>query len=167
MAHRLATWIGLVAWILGVVVGKGVPIEDGYQQAIYDENRTYAGEGFKINNGYSNTGGLEGFHINYDETYSGENVKSSISNMAVDGRLAGNFIYSLLGFFLGGSLLFVSLFDPTRKPVIRFFDKLFGNRANRRRRDVGQGLEGQVAAAFDAFTNAVDKMEMVANIARK
>ncbi|XP_069178940.1 uncharacterized protein [Procambarus clarkii] len=51
-----------------------------------------------------------------------------------------------------------------RKPVIKFFDNAFGERSVRRRRDVGTGLESHVAAAFDAFTAALDKMEVIAKM---
>ncbi|XP_069956317.1 uncharacterized protein [Cherax quadricarinatus] len=77
----------------------------------------------------------------------------------------GNVLYSVVGFFLGGLLLFVSLFDPTRKPVIRFFDTAFGDRELRRQRRQGEGsLEQHVAAAFDTFTSALDKMQVIAKI---
>nr|XP_045598705.1 uncharacterized protein LOC123758393 [Procambarus clarkii]XP_045598955.1 uncharacterized protein LOC123758545 isoform X1 [Procambarus clarkii] len=72
----------------------------------------------------------------------------------------GNVVYSVAGFLLGG----VSLFDPTRKPVIKFFDHAFGERSVRRRREDGTGLESHVAAAFDAFTAALDKMEVIAKM---
>ncbi|XP_064105032.1 uncharacterized protein LOC135214627 [Macrobrachium nipponense] len=167
MAHRLATYIGLVACLVAAVAGKGVPIDDDEYQAIFDDNHTFVGEGYVPDSGHSAAGILHGFlNLERDAHPVTTEKPGSVSSMYVDSRLAGNFLYSLLGFVLGGGLLFVSLFDPTRKPVIRFFDKLFGNRVNRRRRDIGQGLEGHVATAFDAFTNAIDKMELVSKIAR-
>nr|XP_045598956.1 uncharacterized protein LOC123758545 isoform X2 [Procambarus clarkii] len=51
-----------------------------------------------------------------------------------------------------------------RKPVIKFFDHAFGERSVRRRREDGTGLESHVAAAFDAFTAALDKMEVIAKM---
>ncbi|XP_047501501.1 uncharacterized protein LOC125047298 [Penaeus chinensis] len=78
----------------------------------------------------------------------------------------GNIVYSVIGFVLGGSLMFVSLFDITRKPVIMFFDQVFGAKTSRRRRrEAGDGLESRVAVAFDTLAAALDKMETIANIA--
>lgn len=70
-----------------------------------------------------------------------------------------------MGFVLGGLLLFVSLFDPTRKPVISFFDMVFGGRQVRRRREASTGLEARVSEAFHTFTAAVDKMDAVLQLA--
>ncbi|XP_069178545.1 uncharacterized protein [Procambarus clarkii] len=84
--------------------------------------------------------------------------------LARSGSTVGNLVYSVAGFLLGGVLLFVSLFDPTRKPVIKFFDNAFGERSVRQRREVGTGLESHVAVAFDAFTAALDKMEVIAKM---
>lgn len=64
-------------------------------------------------------------------------------------------------------MLFVSIFDGTRKPVIAFFDGVFGTRQSRRRRDVTAGLESRVASAFQAFTAAVDKMNAVMRVANE
>ncbi|XP_063597709.1 uncharacterized protein LOC134774281 [Penaeus indicus] len=78
----------------------------------------------------------------------------------------GNIVYSVIGFVLGGSLMFISLFDITRKPVIMFFDQVFGMKTNRRRRrEAGYGLESRVAVAFDTLAAALDKMETIAKIA--
>ncbi|XP_070000630.1 uncharacterized protein [Penaeus vannamei] len=78
----------------------------------------------------------------------------------------GNIVYSVAGFILGGSLMFISLFDVTRKPVIMFFDQIFGAKpSRRRRREAGYGLESRVAVAFDALAAALDKMEAIAKIA--
>ncbi|MPC14755.1 hypothetical protein E2C01_007528 [Portunus trituberculatus] len=68
---------------------------------------------------------------------------------------------STVGFVLGGLMLFVSIFDTTRTPVIMFFENIFGGRQTRRRREVSAGLDAQVAAAFHAFTSAVDKMDVI------
>ncbi|XP_045114591.1 uncharacterized protein LOC123506516 [Portunus trituberculatus] len=73
----------------------------------------------------------------------------------------GNIVYSTVGFVLGGLMLFVSIFDTTRTPVIMFFENIFGGRQTRRRREVSAGLDAQVAAAFHAFTSAVDKMDVI------
>lgn len=61
----------------------------------------------------------------------------------------------------------MSIFDATRKPVIAFFDQVFGSRRARRRRDVDEGLEQRVAAVFQAFTAAVDKMNAVLILANE
>lgn len=71
------------------------------------------------------------------------------------------------GLVLGGLLFFVSIFDVTRKPVIAFFDQVFGARPARRRRDVSDGLEARVAAAFQMFTAAVDKMNAILIVANE
>lgn len=75
--------------------------------------------------------------------------------------------HSTGGFVLGGILFFVSIFDTTRKPIITFFDQVFGSRQARRRRDVSSGLETKVAEAFDTFTAAVDKMNAVLMVAKE
>ncbi|XP_069178528.1 uncharacterized protein [Procambarus clarkii] len=104
------------------------------------------------------------------DEYGATKTKVELERLRTDVPLArsdstvGNVVYSVAGFLLGGVLLFVSLFDPTRKPVIKFFDHAFGERSVRRRREVGTGLESHVAAAFDAFTAALDKMEVIAKM---
>lgn len=76
-------------------------------------------------------------------------------------------VHSTAGFVLGGLLLFVTLFDPTRKEVIDVFNTLFGHRERRRRREASAGLEARVAEVFKAFTSAIDKMEVVSKLANK
>ncbi|XP_063591345.1 uncharacterized protein LOC134768449 [Penaeus indicus] len=81
----------------------------------------------------------------------------------------GNIVYSVVGFIMAGSLLFVNLFDPFRVAVIHFFDAAFGPRTERRRkREAGaaaaahKGLEVYVAEAFDTLVASVDKLEALA-----
>lgn len=64
-------------------------------------------------------------------------------------------------------MLFVTLFDPTRKEVIDAFNTLFGHRERRRRRETSVGLETRVAEVFKVFTSALDKMEAVSKLANK
>ncbi|KAK7014730.1 hypothetical protein SK128_024733 [Halocaridina rubra] len=130
MTRRLAAFLGLLAWLVSVVDGKGVLYEND------DLDR--------------------------------EGSQNDSDSLGIDPKNAvGNSAYSILGFILGGSLLFVTLFDPTRKPIIQFFDSLFGAKAGRRRRETGTGLESHVAAAFDAVSAALDKMEIISKIAQK
>ncbi|XP_047493379.1 uncharacterized protein LOC125041974 [Penaeus chinensis] len=80
----------------------------------------------------------------------------------------GNIAYSVVGFIMAGSLLFVNLFDPFRLPVTNFFDAAFGPRTERRRRReagaaaVHKGLEVYVAETFDALVASMDKLEALA-----
>ncbi|XP_042874583.1 uncharacterized protein LOC122254781 [Penaeus japonicus] len=115
--------------------------------------------------------GLEGDDLQLNEALLTDGDGSALpSGVSGEGRTMGasfgNIVYSVIGFVLGGSLMFISLFDITRKPVIMFFDQIFGARQNRRRRrEAGQGLESRVAVAFDTLAAALDKMETISKIA--
>ncbi|XP_069178526.1 uncharacterized protein [Procambarus clarkii] len=66
--------------------------------------------------------GLQGMGVPLDE-HGANKTKVELERLRTDVPLArsdstvGNVVYSVAGFLLGGVLLFVSLFDPTRKPV--------------------------------------------------
>ncbi|XP_063862660.1 mucin-2-like [Scylla paramamosain] len=75
---------------------------------------------------------------------------------------AGNIIYSIWGFLLGGMLTYLSISDTFRVPLTRAVDTWFGPRSHRRRRHTqDEGFQTYVATTFTAFTNAIDKINAI------
>ena len=64
---------------------------------------------------------------------------------------------------MAGTFMFVTLFDPLRMPIIRFFDTAFGPGTDKRqRRSIGQlNLDQKIDQIFELFTKSLDRIALV------
>lgn len=70
------------------------------------------------------------------------------------------------GFILGGLLTYLSISDTFRVPFILAVDSWLGPRSRRRRRrqTLEEGLQAYVSTTFTTFTNAIDRINAIAEI---